>query len=538
VDDPRAMAKRRAKDDFAGFVRGARRETLEAALIDIGASSPELQEQLAERFRAAVAPPPKRVADDAELRVGGTGAFDRLGVDAMTLVLAGLEPWERLGALGACKGWLALRGAPNTWTSLSFRSRAATHDVTGQRDRSPAVNERCLRKLFTGPRRTFSDAALSTVTSLEVRCQTWTNSKKDTISAAGWSVILDALPALTDISIHGKVFRSQFYRKVAKRFGAQLTSFSFFVVTDHHLDMDLLCSVLEKTPRLLALEVQVPGSYTVTDSLAPIRRISQQLASARGAESPLLEKLNFWRGPTFDGNVFANALGRLFPELITLEISQMFTTPTHVHNASSVIQKAFPDVATAPMARLTTLKVGFDITASRAGWDTIAERATRFATLLSTACPRLETLEYSPEWIKQCETFPLVPSVAFVFALKTSPLPFLRSLTINVSSYLVVSQRLQSLVDFPRTQADINSSISYIFKLAPSTLQTFALKGARVSSSQGPAEETVAQTLVERLRAESGLAAALPKKSLSYDLTHLDFATDEVHFRERMYAIN
>jgi hypothetical protein len=69
-------------------------------------------------------PPPKMLKESsvsraASFTVSGTGAFDRLGDEELSLILVGLGLRERITALSAvCKGWLGLRPRTHLWRDV------------------------------------------------------------------------------------------------------------------------------------------------------------------------------------------------------------------------------------------------------------------------------------------------------------------------------------------------------------------------------------------------------------------------------------
>ena len=364
-------------------VRAASRGDLEDLLEKLMSKDSELGAYVVDELTAVRAPAKPRVAEDVTLTVGGTGAFDALNETLILDVLLGLEPYERLEALSACKGWLALRKEPTFWPALRFQTRqVSSYELPGGR-RGRSVSARSLNKFFVGPR-----AILPPMTNLVTLDVHDSESNKHGIGASDWSALAKNLRVppgqLRELIISGKVFKITFYKACAKLFGAGLRELRVDL-DNKGTDWDCMSALLSSCPRLAKLTIPA-------GNVACIRFVNEELQKARGGGASLLESLTIekdsYRANQVAGflpiNVFST-VQRHFPELVELR------TRLDLDHLQSI--------ASSPFSHLKRLAIRCQsaVYSVDDNCTMLQLRAISLAQWIAVCCPKLESLDVTFE---------------------------------------------------------------------------------------------------------------------------------------------
>ena len=379
-------------------VRAASRGDLEDLLEKLISKDSELGAYVVDELTAVRAPAKPRVAETSTLTVGGTGAFDALNETLLLDVLLGLEPYERLEAMSACKGWLALRKNPSSWPALQFRSNRAPFHLLGGR-LVKTVSGRTLAKFFVGPR-----AILPPMTGLVTLDVLDSSSNNSGIKADDWKKMLKDLKCpkgqLRELAVSGKVFKVSFYKECAKLFGSGLRELRLGLKQGDD-DTANLRLLLSSCPRLTKLTL-------AAQSMDNMRIVDEELRRARGGGKPLLESLTMERTTYTNWNASEAFVGiqQRFPELVELRIhlplDTSFAVSSQFHRLKRLAVQCRPAIA-GPR--------GPD-DLSESAWSAIGARATALAQTISTSCPKLESLDVALEYGANAST-----AVSFLQAL-------------------------------------------------------------------------------------------------------------------------
>ena len=352
-------------------VRAASRGDLEDLLEKLMSKDSELGAYVVDELTAVRAPAKPRVAETSTLTVGGTGAFDALNESLLLDVLLGLEPYKRLEAMSACKGWLALRKDPTFWPALRFETRqVSSSELPGGR-RGRSVSARTLNKFFVGPRAILPP--MTNLVTLDVHDST---SNKHGIGASDWSALVKNLRVppgqLRELIICGKVFKITFYKACAKLFGAGLRELR--VGPDNGgTDWDCMSALLSSCPRLAKLTIPA-------GNVACIRFVSEELQKARGGGASLLESL------TIDAEKLWNNSDALRPDEVFSTVQRHFPELVELRTRLTLDLT----VASSQLSHLKRLAIHCRC---RGGEETVKLHIAALARTIATTCPKLESLD-------------------------------------------------------------------------------------------------------------------------------------------------
>lgn len=450
---PAKRAKTAARGGGAAeLIRGAARGHLEAFLIAACAADPSLEARAIAALTAARPQPPPRTAADATLTVGGTGAFDKLGERSLMDLLLYIVPWERLGALSACKGWVALRRRPELWPSLTFR---AANPKVYNRSQGPViglVSERTLAKFFGGSTPVFPP--LPHLERLELADSA---SNSNWIKCPAWTKLLKSVRAteLRSLAVSGRVFsKITFYKAAAAAFGAGLWSFELGK-DNGGVNVECLRAILSKCPCLTRLTMPAVANGP--------QIVAEELRKARGGQ-PLLDALTFTGAGYRDGALASidqllSEVQRYFPEIRELEFAI-------VRLADVAPSSSLPS----PLSRLASLKV-LATNQDYTNPDPSATRGAYFSSAIALACPALESLDvYFGQY---CESDRLSAFLDPLDALANLRTLVIQGLHISAISYGTLTLAEQGKAE---TYVDPNLVAATIVTRAPSSLASLSLE--------------------------------------------------------------